>query len=157
MLRMVLTMPKHNKGLVFIAWFEGIKGLLILILAFGLLRLLHEDVQQTLEYWISFLRVNPENPFVRPLPEKAGELNQHQIAQISALTFFYGGLFLSESVGLFWGKQWAEWLTVIATGLLIPWELYEVFEHFTAVRLGLLAANVLIVVVLICILRKKKS
>jgi len=150
-------MRKQNKGLVVIATYKGISGILILVLAFGLLRLLHKDVQQTLEDWISLLRIDPENPFVKPLPEKAGELNQHQMVQISALTFFYGGLFLTESLGLFCGKRWAEWLTVIATGSLIPWEIYEVCKQFTPVKVVLLAANLIVLVWLICILHKKEE
>jgi uncharacterized membrane protein (DUF2068 family) len=32
---------------------------------------------------------------------------------------------LVEGGGLFYRKRWAEWLTVVATSLLVPLEVYE--------------------------------
>ena len=32
---------------------------------------------------------------------------------------------ITEGVGLFYRKRWAEWLTVVATSLLVPIEVYE--------------------------------
>jgi hypothetical protein len=38
----------------------------------------------------------------------------------------------AEGVGLWLRKRWAEWLTVIATSLLVPLELYELVRRATA-------------------------
>ena len=61
---------------------------------------------------------------------------------------------LDGSVGIFeaWllhrGQRWAIWLVVVASSLLIPWELYELFAHFRLLRVVLLILNVLVVIYL---------
>ena len=42
--------------------------------------------------------------------------------------FAYAIVFSVEGIGLLLGSRWAEWLTVVSTGLLIPFEIYEVFH-----------------------------
>jgi uncharacterized membrane protein (DUF2068 family) len=57
-------------------------------------------------------------------------------------------------VGLFRRKRWAEWLTVIATSLLIPFELYELVHRPSVLKAGGLAVNIVIVVYLFRIVRR---
>jgi hypothetical protein len=40
-----------------------------------------------------------------------------------------GLLEIVEGVGLWLRKRWAEWLTVIATSLLVPFEIYELIHR----------------------------
>ncbi len=51
-------------------------------------------------------------------------------------TFLYAGLFLIEGTGLLLRKHWAEYFTIITTGLFIPLEVYELARHFTVVKLA---------------------
>lgn len=51
----------------------------------------------------------------------------------------------TEGIGLALRRRWAEYLTVIATGLLIPYEVYEVFHHVTLFKVGALLLNVAVV------------
>ncbi|MEO8744454.1 MAG: DUF2127 domain-containing protein [Candidatus Dormiibacterota bacterium] len=51
----------------------------------------------------------------------------------------------AEGVGLAMRRRWAEYLTVIATSILIPFEAYEVVYHVTLVRVGALLLNVAVV------------
>ena len=41
--------------------------------------------------------------------------------------------------------RWAEWLTVIGTGALIPYEVYEIFKSFLFIKVLVLVINCLIV------------
>jgi len=52
------------------------------------------------------------------------------------------------------GKRWAEYLTVVATASLIPFELWEIARHFTWLKVGALGVNVAIVCYLIYLLRR---
>ena len=61
-----------------------------------------------------------------------------------------------EGIGLWFGRRWAEYLTVIATGLLIPLEIYELARKFTTPRVVALIVNVAIVIYLIVQLRQKE-
>jgi len=51
----------------------------------------------------------------------------------------------TEGVGLAMRRRWAEYLTVIATGLLIPLEAYEVIHMPTLFKVGALLLNVAVV------------
>jgi uncharacterized membrane protein (DUF2068 family) len=51
----------------------------------------------------------------------------------------------TEGTGLAMRRRWAEYLTVIATGLLIPYEVYELFHHATLFKVGALLLNVAVV------------
>lgn len=146
--------PKHNRGLLLIAGFKLCKGCLLLTLALGILHLLHKDVQQALEDWINVLRIDPDNRYVAGLLAKAGLVDDRKLEELSALTFLYATLFLTEGVGLFLEKPWAEWLCVVATSSLIPVEIYEVFKHLTTMKALLLIGNVAIVWFLVRILRR---
>jgi uncharacterized membrane protein (DUF2068 family) len=51
----------------------------------------------------------------------------------------------TEGVGLAMRRRWAEYLTVIATGVLIPYEAYEVIHHATLLKVGALLLNLAVV------------
>lgn len=145
---------KHNRGLLLIAFFKLGKGLLLLILAVGVLRFLHKDVQQVLESWINMLRIDPENRYVSSLLAKVGLLDDKKLEELSALTAFYATMFLTEGIGLYLERRWAEWLSVIATASFLPIEIYELTKHLSALKVILLTGNILIVVFLIVMLRR---
>jgi hypothetical protein len=58
--------------------------------------------------------------------------------------------------GLWLRRRWAEYLTVIVTGSFIPLEIYEIVEHFTVLRVVVLAVNVAIVIYLVLDLRRER-
>lgn len=60
----------------------------------------------------------------------------------------YAALETTEGIGLALRRRWAVYLTVLATGVLIPFELIEVIRKVTLLRVGALAVNVAIVVYL---------
>jgi uncharacterized membrane protein (DUF2068 family) len=51
----------------------------------------------------------------------------------------------TEGVGLAMRRRWAEYLTVIATAILIPYEAYEVIHKVTLFKIGALLLNVAVV------------
>lgn len=51
----------------------------------------------------------------------------------------------TEGVGLYMRRRWAEYLTVFATGLLIPYEVWEVIHRVTLFKIGGLIVNVAVV------------
>jgi uncharacterized membrane protein (DUF2068 family) len=51
----------------------------------------------------------------------------------------------TEGVGLAMRRRWAEYLTVIATALLIPYEVYEVVRAPTLFKVSALLLNVAVV------------
>jgi uncharacterized membrane protein (DUF2068 family) len=57
----------------------------------------------------------------------------------------YAALFLTEGIGLWFLKRWAEWFTVIITGSLVPLECYEIFRRPMPIKILLLIINIAIV------------
>jgi uncharacterized membrane protein (DUF2068 family) len=55
----------------------------------------------------------------------------------------------TEAVGLWYEKRWAEYLTAVATAGFIPFEIHELVNKVTAVRLAALVVNVAIVIYLV--------
>lgn len=58
-----------------------------------------------------------------------------------------------EAVGLWLGKRWAEYLTFIATTILLPLEIYEIIDRGTALKVIGFLINVAVVIYLL--LRKR--
>ena len=59
----------------------------------------------------------------------------------AAAVVFYAILEGVEAVGLWYGKRWAEYLTFLATILLLPIEIYELSEKFSVLKVGTLVIN----------------
>jgi uncharacterized membrane protein (DUF2068 family) len=61
----------------------------------------------------------------------------------------YGLLEAVEMLGLWYGRRWAEYLTFVATTVLLPLEVYELSTRITAFKVVALIINVAIVVYLL--------
>ncbi|MGI8988055.1 MAG: DUF2127 domain-containing protein [Bryobacteraceae bacterium] len=142
-----------SAGLILIRLFKLLKGLLLVAVGIGALRLLHKDVASSVTHWVEILRVDPENRYIHRILAKVFAVNPKQLKELSAGTFFYATLLLTEGTGLLMRRHWAEYFTVITTSALIPLEIYELAKRFTSVKVGVLAVNVAIVVYLIARLR----
>ena len=148
-------MQQRSKVLWLIAAFKLVEAAAILALAIGALKLLHHDVARAAEDWIAALRIDPRNEHINWLLSKLSGVDDRRLKQISAGSFVYAALRLTEGIGLLFRQRWAEHLIVIATALLIPLEIHEIIRRTTAARVSLLAINVAVVVYLVANLRKK--
>ena len=96
-------------------------------------------------HWVDVLHFDPENRFIHRLIERSFGVEPKHLKEISAGTFFYSSLLLTEGIGLLLRKRWAEYFTVISTAVFIPLEVYEIFHRFRWMKVGVLAVNVAIV------------
>jgi len=78
----------------------------------------------------------------------ASYMTPGHLRALGLLALFYAALFLTEGIGVWLEKRWAEYLLVFATGSLIPLEAWHLFAHPSLAKLALVAANVAIVVYL---------
>jgi uncharacterized membrane protein (DUF2068 family) len=148
---------KGSRGLLLIAAFKLIKGLALLALGIGALKLLHRDVAAEIAQWIDVLRVDPHNHYIRLLLEKLGMVDDRKLKALSIGTFFYSALFLTEGIGLALRKRWAEYLTIISTASLLPLEIYEIVKRASSPRIVVLIANIAIVVYLVIEVRRTRN
>ena len=144
-----------ERGLKWIGGFKLLMGVLLAIVATGVLSFIHRDVEAVVEHWVEVLRFDPENRYIAALLGKLGMVDDTKLKQLSGLTFVYAAILLTEGVGLLMKKKWAEWLTVVASGGFIPLEVYEVFKNFGLWKLLLLLINVWIVWFLLGVLKRQ--
>jgi uncharacterized membrane protein (DUF2068 family) len=146
-----------DRGVFLIGLFKLIKAALLLTVAIGALSVLHKDVQEVVTYRIWQLGVDPENRFLHRFIVMLGVTSPHQVALVSAASFFYATLFGVEGVGLLMRKRWAEYLTVIVTASFLPLECYELARYFTRFKMLVVLLNIGIVIYLIVQLRKPRK
>jgi uncharacterized membrane protein (DUF2068 family) len=82
------------------------------------------------------------------------ELNRLFTVSRNELLLLGGGLalycavLLLEMIGLWWAKRWAEYLTFIEAGVLVPFEIYELTNGVTALKVVGLLVNLAILLYL---------
>ena len=64
--------------------------------------------------------------------------------EAGAVVVAYGALEATEMVGLWFGRRWAEYLTFLATVILIPFEVYELTSSVSTLKLVTFVINVVI-------------
>jgi len=131
--------------ILLIGIFKLVKGLALLIAGFGLLRLLHRDVEVVVRHWVNVLRVDPDNRHIHKALTKVFNVTPKQLRELSVGTFIYGGIFLTEAAGLLTRRHWAEYMTLISTALFLPLEFWEMHLHFTMLKLAVTLVNLAIV------------
>jgi uncharacterized membrane protein (DUF2068 family) len=139
-----------------IAAFKLLKAALLVAVAVGAHRLVRGGGEAVLVHWVRALRVDPDNRIVHSIVSRLTGLSDRQLRAISLGTLLYAGLFATEGVGLLLRKRWAEYLTVIATALLLPVEVYELVRHPSAAKVLVLVANAAVVVYLIYFIRQAR-
>lgn len=132
-----------------IAVFKVLKGLLLLLLGLGLLKLMHAEIATLFSLLIEALHLNADSRFIHTLVLKVDVLQPNSVFLAGLISLGYAGILLVEGIGLWLEFTWAAYLTVVSTGLLLPFEIYEVIEQVSAIRIGVLLLNLIIVFYLI--------
>lgn len=148
----VVIPPAHPRqthpGLRIIAFYEIAKTL-CLLLALAAFHLDRQENFEHLVHWLEHLDLTGSNGLRWKLVDMLVAFGPSKFVAVGMVTLGYAVLFGIEGIGLWLGKHWAEWFTVIATGSLIPLELYESLYHFGWIKLAMLVGNVAIIVYLV--------
>jgi uncharacterized membrane protein (DUF2068 family) len=147
--------PRSRRILRLIALERIVRGALLLAAAVYLLFHLNSDFGRLGERVMRAIELDPRRPFLHRVVVYLHHLHASEVRVAALFALGYGLVELVEGTGLWLDQLWAEYLTVIATSLLIPLELYELVRHPTALKAGGLAVNVLIVAYLACLLRRR--
>jgi uncharacterized membrane protein (DUF2068 family) len=107
------------------------------------------DLISTLDNVVSETgRTGSSGFFVKSL-QKVSNLESSTVTKLFALMVAYGVLEGVEGWGLWKEKRWAEYLTVVATAGLIPFEIHELTKEVTVFRVGALVANIAVIIFLV--------
>jgi uncharacterized membrane protein (DUF2068 family) len=132
-----------------VAVFEAAKGLLVLLAGFGLLSLVHRDAQHAAETIVRHLHLNPARHYPRVFIQAAGGVGSSRLWLLAGGAFAYSLVRFIEAYGLWRLRPWAEWLAIIAGGLYLPVEVYELLRRPTQLKGGILVGNLAIVAYLL--------
>ena len=141
-------LPPRHPGLRVIAVYEVIKTVCLLLVAAAAFHLVHQQNADRVVHWLAHLPLTDGNKLRWKLVTTLAAFGPSKFIAIGLVTLGYAVLFAVEGIGLWMGKHWAEWFTVIATGSLIPLELYETMLAFGWLKLATLVGNVAIVIYL---------
>jgi uncharacterized membrane protein (DUF2068 family) len=153
--------PHKIDGLRIIALFKFAKVLLLIATSYGVHKLLDANIIERLYSWSSTLS---DDRLERKLIERAltwvEDLGAKRIQIFVAVTVAYTAVALIEGIGLWMRRTWAEWLTVVFTASLIPFELWELIKHPPGHRLPIAATlflNAIIVAYLVWFIRRQQK
>ncbi|MBI3397894.1 MAG: DUF2127 domain-containing protein [Deltaproteobacteria bacterium] len=138
-------MKKNEAFLKFIIVEKFVLGIIAVLLAFGILSLINKDMEEFANEIVAFFNLDMDNYYIEALIDKIGMIENGTIIGVSIGIVSYAALNLAMSYGLHKRRRWAEWLTVVATSLLIPFEIYEIVQVQTLIRIGVLVLNIAIV------------
>lgn len=132
------------------------RGLLLVVVGGILAANTHADWTARLRDWADDLGLDPSrHVLVARLINRAAALTPHQLLLIGAGAMAYGALELVEGAGLWRRQHWAEYLTVIATAIFVPFEIWELAHRPSLFKAGGLLVNLLVVAYLIVMLRRR--
>lgn len=139
---------KHRFGLRLIATYKIVQALALVLAGAAAFQLHRQRAIDELLDWLEHLSMGDTGGLRQHLIDAIAQLGPGRFVAIGVIALAYAALFMTEGIGLWLRKYWAEWFTVIATGSLIPVELYELFREASWIKLGVLVGNVAIVVYL---------
>jgi uncharacterized membrane protein (DUF2068 family) len=131
-----------------------VRGVLLFAAGIYLLSHVGTDFGKTADRIMRAVELDPRRPFLHRIVAYLHNLHASEVRIVGIGALGYGVLELVEGTGLWLDQLWAEYLTVIATSILIPVEIYEFVRHPTVWKAGGLLINVLIVIYLVHVLRR---
>lgn len=131
-----------------IALFDGGKGLLVLLGVTLFIFVYHSDAHALAAALINQFHIDPNSNYPHKLLMLAAEVTPGRLMMICVCAYLYSAIKISEAYGLWRERQWGRTVGILSIGVLIPFELYELFNQYTHTKLAVLLINIAIVVIL---------
>src|SRR5215471_2788971 len=147
--------PRTRVVLRLIAIERSLRGVLLLAAGVYLLFHLSTDFGQVAERIMRSVDIDPRQHFFHRIVARLHRLRAHQLRILGIAAIGYGTLELVEGAGLWLDQLWAEYLTIVATSLFIPFEVYELAVRPSIWKAVGIILNVLVVAYLAWTLRRR--
>lgn len=151
--------PSHRKDrlLPWIAAERAVRGALLIALGVALVSHPHANWAKDISDLARHLGLNPNSNGIHKVLDKIRHISPSQDVFFGIVALAYGALEGVEAYGLFRRRRWGEWLTVIATSLLLIPEIWEISKSATLLKIGGLIVNLAIVAYLLWRIRLGES
>ncbi len=137
-----------KRGLRVVSLFEATKGLLVVLTGFGLLAYIHQDLHVAAERLVRHFHLNPASRYPRIFLDLADRVTDGQLWLMALAALLYASARFVEAYGLWHERKWAEWFALLAGGMYVPMELFELARGVTWPKAVLLIVNAGIVIYL---------
>jgi uncharacterized membrane protein (DUF2068 family) len=140
---------KQTVALRGVAIFEAAKGILVLLLGLGLLRLVHKNMDEFAEQLIRFLHASPGGRLSNLFVHAADKTTDKSLWALAAAAMIYAIVRFAEAYGLWNAREWAEWFALLSGAMYLPWEAYSLLRHPHPIKWVILLANLGIVLYMV--------
>ena len=140
-------------GVRAVAVVEGVKAAIVLLAGFGLLSLIHRDVQDVAEKIIRHTHLNPASKYPRIFIDAADKVTDAQLWMFAGFAALYALIRSIEAYGLWNERRWAEWFALISSAIYLPVEIYELYHRFGWVKFSIFITNTIVVLYMAYALR----
>ncbi|HEY4300509.1 MAG TPA: DUF2127 domain-containing protein [Candidatus Didemnitutus sp.] len=145
-----------HKALRPIAVFEAFKGLLALVVGYGMLSLLGKDADQFAEQLLQKMHLDPTSHYMQIFIRTMSEVTDTRLILGAVIATVYAAVRFTEAYGLWYERKWAEWFAAFSGGVYIPLELFELARHPTWIRFFTLMLNLVVVAYMVWLLADSK-
>lgn len=154
------TNPKTIDGRRVIALFKFLKALLLILTSYGVHKLLDPQLLEKIHLWSATVTDRVDQRMILRALSWVEGLGADKLHLVIAVGVAYTAVVLVEGTGLWLRKRWADWVTLVATCSLIPFELWELIQRPSGHRwtvFATLAVNLLIAGYLALLLRSARK
>jgi len=134
--------------LPWIVLFKAVKASLLAALGTALLLSLHSDPAEVVVRIAEVVHFPVTSRIFDRAMNLALDATPRREVGLAITAFGYAVLMGTEGVGLYLRRSWARWFTIVATGSLIPVEVFEIVRHPRPLRITILALNIAVLVYL---------
>lgn len=150
-------MTSSKNGLKAIAIIEAFKGLLSLLVGFGLHALAGQNLEQVAENLVRHTHLNPASHFPNIFIHAASSISSTNIQLIVLGAFAYAIVRFVEAYGLWKGFVWTEWFALVTGAIYLPFEVYEIVFHPHVLSVGVFLLNLIVVGYMANVLHTKRK
>src|SRR5258708_33062580 len=133
-MRLLTSNPqtRQRRMLRAVATFEFLKGIFVIVMGICALALVHRDLWVDAESVLALFHISTDRHSAQVFLDFADNITDARLWAAARIAFAYGLLRMTEAYGLWKGREWAEWLALVAGSLLLPCEIREVMGGITA-------------------------
>jgi uncharacterized membrane protein (DUF2068 family) len=146
---------RKDRLLPWIAAERAVRAVLLVALGIALVSHPHANWAKGISDLARHLGLNPNSNGIHKVLDEIRHISPRQDVFFGIVALAYGALEGAEAYGLFKRRRWGEWLTVIATSLLLIPELWEISKNATLLKVGGLIVNLAIVAYLLWRIRRE--
>jgi uncharacterized membrane protein (DUF2068 family) len=144
---------RQDRLLPWIAAERGFRAVVLGVVGVALVTHPHANWASEATRLAEHLGLNPKGNWIRRLISDLRRITSNEDLLFGVIALCYGALEAAESYGLWRRRVWGEWLTALATSLLLIPEIWELTKSISLLKVGALLVNLAIVAYLLRSLR----